>query len=122
MDLKSILNYSEQIQAFIPKIKEFIPSLQMNQKDLAKKHNLGEGEFLLYSVVLTPANKIVLYCFKAFMAKGKFTIGNRQFEDKILIDEEIFRVELTQYLDIVEQQGLLGLMNVLPMDKLMGGF
>lgn len=120
MDLKDIMGASEKIQAFIPQIKKFIPQLVEMQNNYASKQNLKEGEFLLYSVILSKGGKIFLYGFNAVSAKENFSIGGVQFgKGCVVIQKELFKIELTQYLDIAEQQGVLGLLQTLPIGNLM---
>lgn len=118
MSITDILGMSEKVQAFIPQIKKFIPSLVNSQIEFSKKHKLDENQILLYSLFLTPQGKIILYCFKCFKAEGEFLIGTKKFSDTLIIEDEIFRVELTQYLDKIEKEGLMGLIQMLPMDSL----
>lgn len=121
MNMQDILNSSDKIQAFIPQIKKFIPQLIDAQKQYSGKQNLKQGEFLLYSLALSPVGKIFIYGFKCESAKDNFKINDTTYNKGcVIIKQELFKIELTQYLDVVEKNGLMGLLQVIPMESLTG--
>lgn len=120
-NITELLGMSEKLQAFIPQIKKFLPDLVQKQIEYGKKQKLQKGEIILYSVMLNPQGKIFIYGNKFFIAQEPFQVGERKFDSGCIVGfEELFKVELTQYLDIIEKQGLMGLMGVIPIGDLAG--
>lgn len=123
LNINEMLQASEKIQAFIPQIKKFIPSLIDAQKTYSGKQNLKQREFLLYSFLLNNSGKIFLYAFKCETAKTGFKVNETDFpKGCVIIKQECFKIELTQYLDTIEQKGLLGFLQTIPVDSLMSNF
>lgn len=114
-----LMQFSEKIQGFIPQIKKFIPQLVEAQKTQSQKHKLKGKQFFLYSAMLNNSGKIFLYGFKCDIAENDFTVNQIQFKKgALLVLDQTFKIELTQYLDVIEQQGLLGFLQTLPMDSI----
>ena len=123
LNLTELMQASEKIQAFIPQLKKFIPNLISAQESLKLKHKLNNDELILYSVMLSPKGTINIYCFKCLIAKEDFKVNEKTFpKNSVIIIDEIFKHEITQYLDVIEKNGIMGLMQVLPIQNIMSKF
>lgn len=121
INLTDIMSASEKIKEFIPQIKKVLPQLANAIETHKAKVKIKEGEFILYSVMMGKQNQIFIYAFRMGVIKNEIKTPEITIpKNTILIKEELFSHEITKYLDVIEQQGLMGLMNVLPIDSLTG--
>ena len=106
-----MLEASEKIKSFIPKIREFIPKAKLFEEAEAKKLNLSKEEMLLYSVLFSNT-KIYLYVFRCFVPGKEFDVNGKKFaSNSVIITDQLKKIELTAYLDRIENEGLAGLIS-----------
>ena len=118
----------EQIKAFAPKIKNFLPQLKDLENTEKSKLGLKPNELLLYCAMLGNG-KVFIYVFRCEVLQKQMVLtteggANPEVlsEGTVIIKQEIKKIELIQYLDRIEKEGLISLVSEIALNPLVSKF